>query len=417
MNIKKNKILKPKSDANNKNNSFTLSTVKGEIKHFSVPKINWTQQKQPELKPKKWDRKTWKQIDGFPNYIINRHGNIKSISREIKFSWSNRGTKILPEVLLTPHRRINLKKMEIYYRYGITDKSGQRKFVKIDDLLDKYFPNTKKYYSKICPVCNLNNKWIRGFDRIYECLNPRCEIPHILCKPDIEKKLFTMQYHYLQDRDEKKLSELYKLMKIYARSLVLKCLSGKFLMEKSLIEEKAHDVAVQLIDLYLRKPEFKINSSFGSYMSFKVKQELFYAKNEEDHESLHTIINTKGTDTEILEAIEAVGYDSLFEQSEDSPEEIFMNKNENNVISTILLHLESLHKKLDENYPEQKYFVFKTTLLLGVWHFISRNFKDKVEEKFCVKISKYYDVDSKELNKIIQKFMSLIYRLLKNMDD
>ena len=261
-----------------------------------------------------------------------------------------------------------------------------------------------KEYIKICCMCEKKVKYPHG-KRPLIC--PFCK-REWWEKPRTECQLFYLQQDYLKTRDASILTEMYELLKVYARSLVLKILGGKYQMEAILLKEKSHDISVEIISLYLRKPKFKIDKSFGGYLMFKCRQELFGSKNEEDHESLHQIITTKGTDKEIMDALEILGFNSLFTpiiNSEFENDQLIQE-----ILSLINRIIKSTQKEIDYIDYTQKndiaeLSIFSLYLLIAI--------KNKIAGETDFFMNKYYSIFGQEVKKKSEKVLAMIYRILK----
>jgi len=219
-------------------------------------------------------------------------------------------------------------------------------------------------------------------------------------KPPTEVKLFILQDNYLKDRNQQTLSEMYTILKSYSKSTILKMLKGKYKYDSDYLSEKSHDVAVQLITLYLKKPQFKIDNSFNGYLRRKVQQELFGSKKEEKHDSLNQLIKTKGDDKELIEALGVIGYSSLM--SQNPSEEIFSSD----------YYVYEILKIINRYIPiiKRKSTAISLLTLIGLKNYI-QNHGDT--SKFMLQ---YYNVFGLKVQKAIKEIARIIYRSLMGVE-
>ena len=133
---------------------------------------------------------------------------------------------------------------------------------------------------KSCPVCGcgkINSDWN---------------------KPELETSLFLLQKEYLKTFDKDILGKMYTILQIYAVGKIKKIIHGSVCLIPEVLEEKASDAATLVIELYLRSKEFQIHTSFGSYLSFKVREVLWGYKEKiaDDIESLQSLTGSVNTD-------------------------------------------------------------------------------------------------------------------------
>jgi DNA-directed RNA polymerase subunit RPC12/RpoP len=123
-------------------------------------------------------------------------------------------------------------------------------------------------------------------------------------KPKTETMLFSLQRKYLENRDEKTLSQMYLILRDYAQSIIKKHLPRDFTYHYGHVEEKASDAANLLIENYLSKPNFSVENSFAGYLQWRVKEVLWNkrTRREENHESLNVHVAEENADSpELLE--------------------------------------------------------------------------------------------------------------------
>ncbi len=410
----KEQVLKP-FKSNEKINKFQLfeyNNAKKLGKVFKIPTIQYIK-KLKEQADRKIKKHKFIPIKNFPDFEINVMGTVKSVSRPVNTvdKNGNKSSRIISKIL-TPQMRISNKKKIVYFRYMLSNEKGRRS-IRTDILLKSHFSNSKFPKSKECPTCGYLIHWVGTKQK--KCLNPSCIIPENFDRPETERKLFQLQKNFVESgRDPEKLVPQYKLLCVYARSLILKTLIGKFKLEAPTLLEKSHDVAVELVCLYLKHSDFIIKSSFGSYMNFKVKEILWKASPEEkSHESLQKIISVKGTSKELINLLgSTIPFNNLFSTTEQSPETAYLSRNSENIIADIMELIFKLERSLEKyNFNA----INSIMLMVGIAHIIKRTFLlEEIEECFFQKMGKVYaSINVESINKILQVFFVELYKLLK----
>lgn len=101
-------------------------------------------------------------------------------------------------------------------------------------------------------------------------------------KPPIEVALFKLQDEYLKTKSREVLGQMYLYLWQYAIGKIRKMAAGKINLTSEVIEEKAMDAATLFIEYYLKKPDFSISTSFGSYLAFQIRAVLYNQKEKEN---------------------------------------------------------------------------------------------------------------------------------------
>ncbi len=255
-------------------------------------------------------------------------------------------------------------------------------------------------------MCNIKHTYQHG-KKPFLCPNSKCQ-SEWWSLPKTECQLFYLQREYLKTRDPKILVKKYELLKIYSRSLVLKTLGGKYQMDSEILNEKSHDIAIEIVSLYLRKSSFKIDKSFGGYLQFKVKQELFGAKEEESHESLHQVITTKGSNKVILDTLQIFGFNSLF-----LPNINFKLENED-LVDGVLKIINSAVKGAQKEIDYIDYIDLgdiDNISLFSLYFLVA--LKNKIAGKTTKFMNKYYSAFGQEVKAKSEKVLADVYRHLK----
>lgn len=101
-------------------------------------------------------------------------------------------------------------------------------------------------------------------------------------KPPIEVALFQLQAKYLKNKSPTVLGKMYMYLWQYAIGKIRKIAAGKINLTSEVIEEKGMDSASLFIEHYLKKPDFHIANSFGSYLDFQIRATLYNQKEREN---------------------------------------------------------------------------------------------------------------------------------------
>jgi hypothetical protein len=104
-----------------------------------------------------------------------------------------------------------------------------------------------------------------------------------------EKMLMDLQDKFLDTRDEKYVNRMFKELKKYAKSILLGRFSS-YIANISDLDMKSYFVTKEVIMQYYRRSDFKISTSFGSYLIHKARQIVFNKKYDYDMDSCSNYI-------------------------------------------------------------------------------------------------------------------------------
>jgi hypothetical protein len=144
-----------------------------------------------------------------------------------------------------------------------------------------------------CKACGFQFRLITPEDKYNwqktNLICPSCGVINCI-KPKTERKLNILQLMYLEDRQDQYVhSEFYSLYKSYTRSIILQLFTN-VITSPDEIEYHSHNSVSKVFLQYLSRPDFKINSSFASYVLFKVKESLWHR--DEHDTAQHSIHET-----------------------------------------------------------------------------------------------------------------------------
>lgn len=102
-------------------------------------------------------------------------------------------------------------------------------------------------------------------------------LPHFDEPKSENERLLNLQYEYKHGRAEA-LGEMYEALFLIAKKTINKRPRGRDFCA-AIREQKAQDAATYIIEQYLKRPAFVIESSVTGYLYTRVNKELNYARN------------------------------------------------------------------------------------------------------------------------------------------
>lgn len=104
---------------------------------------------------------------------------------------------------------------------------------------------------------------------------PNCGEDYIML-PETERILRRLQDKYFEEnRNNKYLSEIYKILLSYSKSLLKKHFSNKLHDFEGALDYYAHTSSMLLVSRYLQKNDFIITVSFGQFLIKKIYEAIF----------------------------------------------------------------------------------------------------------------------------------------------
>lgn len=261
--------------------------------------------------------------------------------------------------------------------------------------------NNKKY-KKNCCFCFKPVSYSKG-EKSPTC--PHCgKLDYI--KPPTEYRLFELQHQYFELRksdniDTQKiiLGDMYVLLQNYAKGKIKKIIKNQVHYDDDKLDEKATEVAELLIEYYLTKPSFKIESSFGGYIGWQIKSVLYNPKDRfrDSIQSLNEIVTDNGK-----ERIELQSFSPIIENSMNYNYIQRLHKSDDLIqgIQKIITHINCEIKDQYNSYMAM-------AVLIGIYISIckkSDNYKYSFYDKF----------GGIELRDLVDKSMMLILKFLRD---
>jgi hypothetical protein len=158
-------------------------------------------------------------------------------------------------------------------------------------------------------------------------------------KPEMEQKLFYWQDKFYETDDENNKfaawTEMFNLVKIYSKSLILQKLKNKKYQDPDIVEEKSVQCALIYMSQYLDKPGFRACASFAGMINPKVLEVLYKPQRDEKHESLNKAISD--SETELGDMSERFHYEQIFcDNTVFEPESILYKKSLKQTLNRLL---------------------------------------------------------------------------------
>ena len=222
-------------------------------------------------------------------------------------------------------------------------------------------------------------------------------------KPRDEFLLFTLQDDYIKsNRDPKKLSLMYEGLIRYSENLIKKNLKGKTILSLERIHEQAEDTALNFLEVYLKKPDYVVESSFGGLLSRYVTG-VMYNKRE--------IINDKSISLDKTIAEDMKLEENVFRFMDTSPvkekfEQNAYSEYESNHPEELLDELMDVIQSKASKILKHKTAVDSVLFVIGLRLFLLRNRKCSIDE--------FYDYYGDDLKTEIDDCLEIMKKILKN---
>lgn len=258
-----------------------------------------------------------------------------------------------------------------------------------------------KLIVKNCTICNTEISW-QHKHKPESC--PSCG-ERYFDKPKIEIDLFKLQSEYLDDKDQSALGKMYVLLVQYSKNLIKNMIHNSYIMDKDILDVKAHEATTKFIEYYLTNPKFRLDRSFGAYLKFPIRSALYTTKKiDKNTTSFNTILDDAGKMT-IEDIIETMNITTLYNNHD---------RDDNNlkIINSSISFTEDIYSLLTESLILLKKN-FSTPHIIRVLIGIKLHF-NKVSPNM---INNYYNINHNDVKENIEKIMMLIFQYLKSMEN
>lgn len=254
----------------------------------------------------------------------------------------------------------------------------------------------KKLYVRTCRFCGSEISFYHG-EKSEMCLN--CGNGD-WTKPDTETKLFLLQKRWIETRDKDVLSEMYTILLGYVKSKIKKILNGTIIYEEEKLEEKAEDSVTLLMEYYLTKEGFQIDSSFMGYLTKQIKSVLYNRPQQfaDSVESLNYILDLNSG----KELIDTVEIHPIHENSMNS-DFVFKSQREDDLVLGIMKIVEDIHTEVFLNDSGTR----PICLLIGIYHSMGRKSEDYMN-------SFYERFGRNRLKVYVEETMKMIHKFIKD---
>ncbi len=203
-------------------------------------------------------------------------------------------------------------------------------------------------------------------------------------RPPTEQELFDLQTKYLKTRDNGIWKEMFELCNTYARSLVLKKITGKKFLTPDEVNDASTNATIAFMSQYKENKDFAIFGSFAGLLKWKVLEALFKDYKEDDHSSFEDVVSSTHT---LEDHMFSIGYDNFMCPNEMTSMEEKIEESE--VLSEVEIFLKGL--KHDKNLSKKDYLMVHFYFLMLLrdaknkyicQSFIKNNFTPYMEKVF-----------------------------------
>lgn len=185
-------------------------------------------------------------------------------------------------------------------------------------------------------------------------------------KPKDERDLFLLQDIYIENnRDKEYLSAIYEKLFEYSKNIIKHKLRNKKILSEEDFYTKANDIAIIMIERYLKNPTEQINHSFGGMMMWIANGVLFGGKKDDKVDSLNQTY--MDSDKEFLDNLYNVSSAEHEAMDKKDPQKSINHLEKtsipNEVVGIIDMIFERIYKRKSSS---------NLLYLLGVTHFFSQ---------------------------------------------
>lgn len=217
-------------------------------------------------------------------------------------------------------------------------------------------------------------------------------------KPKDERNLFLLQDKYIENgRKQEDLGEMYLLLLEYSKNIIKHKLRNKTILSQEDFDGKANDIAIIMIERYLKNPEEKINHSFGGLMMWIANGVLYGSKRDDRVDSLNQTY--QDSEKEMIDNIYNIS--SAEHQAMDSkdPQKNVHDIYKNSVTSEISNIVDMIYSKVHNSKSTSSLY-----FLLGLNHFFNKQ-KDSFIREFNHLTSTKTKRDIENTKLIIRKYL------------
>jgi len=162
------------------------------------------------------------------------------------------------------------------------------------------------------------------------------------------------------------------------------------------MREKAHDATMLLIDCYQMRFGFQINSSFGAYMNFPIKNVLYKRYTKDPTESMDAYFNENEISEDTVTSLSSDMYNTHVYDIDDE----FEKRDK-----SVMLSLASFFQKIISHSSEN----FGTSLTVKIQLAILIRMRDGTN-----KLDDFYVIYGSDLKKIVDRTFKLLYIVIKD---
>lgn len=244
---------------------------------------------------------------------------------------------------------------------------------------------------RVCVVCG---KTIIYQHKHKPELCPFCKDP-LWDKPKDERDLFLLQDIYIKNGCNKDdLGPMYLKLLSYAKNIIKHKLRNKVILSLEDFNEKASDIAIIMIERYLKNPKERINHSFGGMMMWIANGVLYGQKKDSNTLSLNETLFDNSN--ELIESLQFFSHSEVHELYKYDPQNKILNQSTLNIKKGLHRIIDYIYSIFSKEKKSTEHFFY----LIGLRHFLD-NKKDFFMREF------YNLVSSKTVHRIEKTKLSL----------
>lgn len=218
-------------------------------------------------------------------------------------------------------------------------------------------------------------------------------------KPKDERDLFIIQDKFIDHgRDPDVLGEMYPKLLRYAENLIKHKMKHRKNIDALMMEEKSNDIALMVIEKFLKSEDMLIKHSFGGLMTWIANGVLFGGRKEDWIDSLNEHIDNNSV--ELQDSLSVASSDKMRSSSVSNPEDFIAVASPTDVVNELMTMINFISR--DVYCDDSKGSIY---FLLGLLHSydnkpesFKRSFKNLSSNRVQLNVDKAFFVTKKYLD-------------------
>lgn len=193
-------------------------------------------------------------------------------------------------------------------------------------------------------------------------------------KPKDERDLFLLQDIYVESgRKKEHLGNMYEKLYVYAENIIKHKLRNSYILPEENLKSKANDIALLMVERYLKKPNEKIDHSFGGMMMWIANGVLFGGKKDDMVESLNQKIYS--SDKEVYDTLYKISSQEHEHFLSGDPQTKLHLMEKTNVAKEVSFIVDEIYQRI-----RRKKSPSNLLYLISLHHFFSRKKESFIRE-------------------------------------